>query len=191
MSVKLKVFGAAASLVAALAAAPAAQAEVNVSIYQSSGTPAVVGTYGSLVGSFLSPGISFGESTGWHWTPLGQNNEFAAVFTGVLNVASTGTYTIGVTADDGEVTAIDGKPVIDNWVAQGPTLRSTTLELTAGLHPFRIDYFECCGNPSSGIDMVLPQGVTIAPVPEPESFAMMLAGLGILGGIARRNKKQA
>lgn len=30
-----------------------------------------------------------------------------------------------------------------------------------------------------------------APVPEPESYAMLLAGLGLLGSIARRRKQQA
>lgn len=31
--------------------------------------------------------------------------------------------------------------------------------------------------------------VNYAPVPEPESYAMLLAGLGMLAGMARRNKK--
>lgn len=31
-------------------------------------------------------------------------------------------------------------------------------------------------------------GLTVAPVPEPETYAMMLAGLGILGVSARRKK---
>lgn len=30
--------------------------------------------------------------------------------------------------------------------------------------------------------------ITITPVPEPETYAMLLAGLGLLGGIARRRK---
>ena len=35
-------------------------------------------------------------------------------------------------------------------------------------------------------------GVAIAPVPEPESYAMLLAGLGLVGAISRRRKsKQA
>lgn len=39
----------------------------------------------------------------------------------------------------------------------------------------------------------LPRGsyaVTLAPVPEPESYAMLLAGLGLLGVVARRRKSK-
>jgi hypothetical protein len=30
---------------------------------------------------------------------------------------------------------------------------------------------------------------TVSPVPEPESFAMLVAGLGLMGAIARRRSK--
>lgn len=39
-------------------------------------------------------------------------------------------------------------------------------------------------HPSSGVDRTLM--ITAAPVPEPQTYAMMLAGLGLLGGVARR-----
>jgi hypothetical protein len=32
--------------------------------------------------------------------------------------------------------------------------------------------------------------LSMAPVPEPETYAMLLAGLGLMGGIARRKQKQ-
>jgi len=38
-------------------------------------------------------------------------------------------------------------------------------------------------------DMVI--GVNIAPIPEPETYAMLLAGLGLMGFVARRRKKSA
>jgi hypothetical protein len=34
-------------------------------------------------------------------------------------------------------------------------------------------------------------GVNIAPVPEPETYAMLLAGLGLMGFVARRRKQSA
>jgi hypothetical protein len=42
-----------------------------------------------------------------------------------------------------------------------------------------------------GIVTVNALGATIVPVPEPESYAMLLAGLGLLGLIARRRAKAA
>jgi hypothetical protein len=33
--------------------------------------------------------------------------------------------------------------------------------------------------------------VSLAPVPEPETYAMMLAGFGLLGVAARRRKQKA
>jgi len=32
--------------------------------------------------------------------------------------------------------------------------------------------------------------VTVTAVPEPETYAMMLAGLGLIGGIAHRRKQK-
>ncbi|HKX53004.1 MAG TPA: FxDxF family PEP-CTERM protein [Nitrosospira sp.] len=32
-------------------------------------------------------------------------------------------------------------------------------------------------------------GVTVSPVPEPETYAMLLAGLGLMGMMVRRRKE--
>ena len=48
----------------------------------------------------------------------------------------------------------------------------------------RGDYF-------SGIEHVALDNVSITPVPEPETYAMMLAGLGLLGVVARRRKQKS
>ena len=38
---------------------------------------------------------------------------------------------------------------------------------------------------------VRPGDVLLAPVPEPETYAMMLAGLGLMGFVAKRRKQKA
>src|SRR3989304_3847731 len=51
---------------------------------------------------------------------------------------------------------------------------SGTLTATSGLHGVAINF-----NPT-----------TTAPIPEPETYAMMLAGLGLMGFVARRRKQK-
>lgn len=53
--------------------------------------------------------------------------------------------------------------------------------------PIGSNYFKLTTNVGSGDSMLV---TSMAPVPEPETYAMLLAGLGILGGIARRHKKK-
>jgi hypothetical protein len=42
----------------------------------------------------------------------------------------------------------------------------------------------------SGVDSAVNQ-TPVASVPEPETYAMLMVGLGLLGFTARRNKNQA
>lgn len=44
-------------------------------------------------------------------------------------------------------------------------------------------------HPTDGVDRLI-QISAVAPVPEPETYAMMIAGLGMLGAVARRRKQK-
>jgi len=49
-----------------------------------------------------------------------------------------------------------------------------------------------CESGASAASAGIANGVAaVAAVPEPETYAMMLAGLGLLGYMARRRKQQA
>jgi hypothetical protein len=66
---------------------------------------------------------------------------------------------------------------------------SITRNLSAGNHSIHIS-----GNLTSGSNMSYGGGLTltaVAAVPEPETYAMLLAGLGVIGAIARRRKAAA
>jgi len=57
--------------------------------------------------------------------------------------------------------------------------------LGAGVHTLGLVVTaDCCG--SGGMDWTL----VAAPVPEPETYAMLLAGLGLLGFVARRRQRK-
>jgi hypothetical protein len=73
-------------------------------------------------------------------------------------------------------------PDIGNTAAFGAI--GFTGPLSAGTYTFWIQ--DTSGNGSFSYDFV----VTTAPVPEPETYAMLLAGLGLMGTAARRRKQK-
>ena len=58
------------------------------------------------------------------------------------------------------------------------------VNFTPGIH-----YYAFVGGGSASTNSTLGYTLSVTAVPEPESWAMMLAGLGLVGAIARRNKK--
>jgi hypothetical protein len=130
------------------------------------------------------------------------------------NVAFKSTVTFGVTAGEignwsfragvdfgkGGAVFLDGKEVAfknnDMWWAgnyANPTqFFQFSSNITAGNHTLNIYGLEgCCdGNQqlqfNSGSGFKSFDKSTLAPVPEPETYAMMLAGLGLLGFMSRR-----
>lgn len=82
----------------------------------------------------------------------------------------------------------------DTLVASGTSLQTGSMDvwtlssdnLQAG------DYYVMVGgNLVSDTSGSFGGAVMLAPVPEPETYGMMLAGLGVLGFLARRRKQQA
>jgi hypothetical protein len=53
-----------------------------------------------------------------------------------------GTYEFTTTSDDGIRLYIDGNLVIDQWNDHGATVHSIEVDLTAGIHNIRIEYYE-------------------------------------------------
>ena len=179
-------FGLAAALAAFAAFAAPASANVTTLVYSGFVSSGDGSPFSGLVGTITTPGVTFATDFGYNWHPFGLAS-FGSSSTGVLAVATAGNYTFTLNSDDGSRLFIDGGLVVDNGGQHSPTTVSGSTFLTAGSHPFRVNFFEDQGGPS-GVDLILPNGVAISGVPEPATWAMMLLGFLGLGWAYRRRQ---
>ena len=79
------------------------------------------------------------------WTdelPIVPNGPFTARYTGLLNITEPGVYTFHVEADDGARLIIDDMTVGEGMIAGQPNSFDVAVELSAGAHPIRVEYFQ-------------------------------------------------
>jgi PEP-CTERM motif len=103
-------------------------------------------------------------------------------------------YDAGRPSDDGQTYQVNfGGSTIGTFgvnSGQGWSLNSFSFTAAAGT---QLLSFVGVGGQADGtvfLDKIsLTGGAAVSPVPEPESLVMMLAGLGVLGGVARRQRK--
>ncbi|MFI6809094.1 glycoside hydrolase family 3 C-terminal domain-containing protein [Streptomyces luteogriseus] len=95
----------------------------------------------------------------WLGTPVSglPATNFSTKWTGTVTPPVTGTYTFGVTSDDGSRLFINGEKTIDNWRDQGATTETAKVDLTAG-KPVRIevDYYQGTGGGSVSLGWMPP-----------------------------------
>lgn len=142
---------------------------------------------GATVAAWLASSSAFGitENTPGTLASLMDNGTFGTLlsFTGQVTVTHNQTFT--VTHDDGLTLIIGG---LNLGFDPGPTSPSTstaTYSGPSGTFAFQLVYGECCGGPAV-LQVDLP---FTAAVPEPESYALMMAGLAALGFVARRRRQ--
>ena len=111
-------------------------------------------------------------SVDWDWgtgspgPAVGADN-FSALLVGQFDLATSGTYTFRVTADDGVRLFVDGALVIDRWLDQAATTYTGERQLAAGIHEIRIAYYEAAGA------AVLRYGVSLSsPAQAPTNTAL-------------------
>ncbi len=172
---------------AIVGASSVASAQVTTNVYTGHSGSGGGAPFSGLVGTLNTPDVQFGTSTSFNWHPFGEF-DFGSDSTGSLSVAASGTYTFSLVSDDGSQAFIDSVLVVDDGGAHGPNASVGSVFLTAGVHSFEVQFFECCGG-ASGVDFNLPSGVTFTNgVPEPGVWALMLVGFAGLGAALRRRR---
>ena len=75
----------------------------------------------------------------------GLTDNFIVHAIGNLNVPAAGEYTFRLRSDDGSELFIDDKLVVDNDGLHGAEDKDGTVQLTAGIHALRVNFFEAGG----------------------------------------------
>ncbi|SDA20258.1 PEP-CTERM protein-sorting domain-containing protein [Nitrosospira sp. Nsp18] len=186
-----------ASVASAPASAIVGYADEVVDYFDSGAGP-IAGPYGGLGGSFPIPvptSVVLGNDVVGSETFLSlPTDSYVTVrFTDeiVKNGAGSDIF-IQEDAAAGEVANVyvssDGNMFTFLGLAQGGV--QTGLDLSSIGFTGQVNYVKVMGldtnGGSPGFDVVNVQGLNVIPVPEPETYAMFLAGLGLMGFMARR-----
>ncbi len=83
----------------------------------------------------------------------GRQNGFGAVFVTTFVAPKDATYNFRIGSDDGSRLIVDGRRVIDNDGVHPKSTKEATVELTAGPHELRIEYFENGGEEVLELDV--------------------------------------
>jgi hypothetical protein len=81
----------------------------------------------------------------WPGLPASMADTFGSRHTGAIRIDTPGTYTFYLESDDGSKMWLNGALLIDNDGLHGMQERQGTVNLAAGYHPFRIEFFENTG----------------------------------------------
>jgi hypothetical protein len=126
-------------------------------------------------------------SVGTVVSPYDAYTNFGAVLTGEIYAPTAGTYQVQVGGDDGTYLFINNALVADLPGIHPTDYSTVTVSLAAGDNPFKIEYYN--GLPvGANIALNVFDGASIAAVPEPSTWAMMILGFAGIGFLAYRRR---
>ena len=74
--------------------------------------------------------------------PDNTQDNISVRWTGFVVVKSPGKYTFYSASDDGQRVWVDDKLIIDDWNGHGVTEKQGEIELTEGLHAYKVEFFQ-------------------------------------------------
>jgi GH43 family beta-xylosidase len=89
---------------------------------------------------------------------------YSTRFSGHLTVPEAGELTLFTRSDDGIRVLVDDKPVVDDWTEHAAKDASGTIDVTAGEHALRVEYFQKRGDAVLALEWQPPNG-TRGPIP--------------------------
>jgi RHS repeat-associated protein len=109
-------------------------------------------------------------ATSWSWSSGSPDaaipaDNFSGRLTGLINMATAGTYSFGVVADDGMRLTIDDRVVADKWYEPNTYYESPPLVWSAGWHRISIDVKEDAGAASLALNWLTPGAGTRVNIP--------------------------
>jgi hypothetical protein len=150
-----------------------------------SGPPAATGSFSTAPTGFDYNWNNPGSIGGFN-----ASDVFSADFRGTIIAAAAGTYTINLGSDDAAYLFVNNVLAASDGGAHSYNPSDFTITLNKGVNDFEIQYGNvfCCGAEVS-LETVSP-GFSIAGVPEPATWALMLGGIGLVGAGLRSNRRK-
>ncbi|HLO72578.1 MAG TPA: PA14 domain-containing protein [Flavobacterium sp.] len=97
--------------------------------------------------SLVNSGLWSGSLNDACRNTIRTGDNYTIMFTGTLVVETPGNFQLQSTSDDGSRVVIDGIPVLNRWIDQGPTaFNSSTIYLAKGRHKIEFWYYENTGS---------------------------------------------
>jgi PKD repeat protein len=112
--------------------------------------------------SALTP-VKSGTVNSFTLDPRQRDDDFAFRYTGTITVATAGAYTFYLSSDDGSRLFINNTLVVNYDGLHGAGEQSGVINLPAGTHDIRVEYFERGGGQSLAVQWAGP-GVAKGPV---------------------------
>jgi hypothetical protein len=124
----------------------------------------------TFVGSRLDPTVNFDWVTSAPAAGVTSDN-FSVRWRGFVQAPVSGSYTFTTIADDGVRLWVNGQLLIDNWIDQAATVRSSApVTLTAGTkYDVTMEYYEHGGNASAKLQWSYP-GQAQSAIPQPQLY---------------------
>lgn len=94
------------------------------------------------------------------------SDHYEVVIEGLLKIEKAGVYRLGISSDDGSKLFVHGDLVVDNDGNHAQQIRTGWVDLAAGLHPIRVEYYEDEGDETLDLSMADAEGEFASVKPE-------------------------